>query len=540
MEEKSIFREKHKNHLLRALHYLKKALFSRLVITILVIFLQAFFLAESFLELRDYWPGISILLNLLVAALVIYVINRDINPAFKLTWIIPICAVPMLGALLYFWVEANLPTKGVRREVNSREAEIRPYLHQDPAVREKLNTVTCSMSSISRYMEHIGNYPTYQHTETKYFSSGEELWPDMMAELEKAEHYIFLEYFIISEGKVWDAVLELLKRKMAQGVEVKLLYDGVCALYYLPYGYLKKLHVQGVDARVFLPVLPIISTHQNSRDHRKILVIDGKVAYTGGVNLADEYMNLKRVHGYWKDNAVRLRGEAVKTFLLMFLQMWNVSNPANSKGYIPGEYLRYLQLIPPQELQEDASPEPAGFVMPYGDGPNNGEELAENVYLDMMNRSNRYIHITSPYFIVDNEVLTALKYAAKRGNDVRLIIPHIPDKKMTFDVARTFYPELLSAGVRIYEYTPGFIHAKTLVSDDNKAVVGSVNFDFRSFYHHYECGVYFYMDPVVACVEEDFQKALAQSQEVTMEYYRAIPWYSRLCGHVLKLFAPLL
>jgi cardiolipin synthase len=506
---------------------------------VVLVLAQILLIGESFYRLKDYWSGISVLLNLLSAVLVIYIVNRDQNPAFKLTWVIPICAFPMLGALLYFWVETNIPTKGIKQEVSKRVAETKPYQKQDERIRRQLNELSCSMTSVSRYAEAVGNYPTFQNTGLTYFGLGEDAYQDMLVELEKAEKYIFLEYFIISEGMMWNSILKILKKKIAEGVEVKLLYDGVCALYYLPSGYQKKMIAEGVDTRVFVPVIPIFSTHQNNRDHRKIMVIDGKTAYTGGINLADEYINHKSRLGHWKDNALKLQGDAVKTFTLMFLQMWNVSNPENNNGYIPGEYLKYLPKTQDEEKEQRRYPN-GGYIMPYGDGPNSVHNLAENVYLDMINRSNKYIHIMSPYFIVDHEMLTSLTYAAQRGNDVRMILPHIPDKKITYDVARTFYPFLLAAGVKIYEYTPGFIHAKTVVSDDNKAAVGSINMDFRSLYHHYECGVYLYLDPAVQEIEADFQKTMMCSQEVTLEYYRAIPWYKRLVGYIIKLFAPLL
>lgn len=543
MNEKSQIVQKGRIHLARLLRYLKKIIFSRLVITALIILFQIFFLAESFLRLRDYWSGISALLDFVSAASIIYIINKDENPAFKLTWIIPICAFPMLGVLLYFWVQMNIPTRGIKRRVAMRISETKPYFHQNQTIRNILNHMSCSMTSVSRYAEQVGQFPTYQNTLVTYFSTGEEMFDDLLKELEKAKKYIFLEFFIIAEGFMWESILDLLKRKIAEGVEVKLLYDGICSLYYLPYGYLKKMRESGIDTRVFLPVVPIFSTHQNGRDHRKIIIVDGNVGYTGGVNLADEYINKKTRLGYWKDTAIKLEGDAVRTFLLMFLQMWNVSNPENKNGYVPGEYLKYLSqdnVLNKTDCIEEGKEKESGFVMPYGDGPHSEHNLAENIYLDMINRANQYVHIMSPYFIVDHEMLTALKYAAERGNDVKIIIPHIPDKKITFNVARTFYPTLLASGIKIYEYTPGFIHAKSLVSDNNKAVVGSINMDFRSLYHHYECGVYIYGVDAVQKVELDFDKTIAVSQEVTLEYYRTIPWYDRLSGYVLKLFSPLL
>lgn len=530
----------------KLLRKLNKVIFSRLVITIVLVAGQAFFLFATFYWLGRYMPVISVLLTTLSGILLIYVVNRDIDPAFKLTWVIPLCLFPLLGGLLYLYVEGDFITHAFKRTVNRRIEEGIPYLEQNKEIRERLNEKTCSMSAISRYVERIGGFPTYGNTRVTYFPSGEDKFADLLPELERAEHFILMEYFIIYEGTVWDSILEILKRKAAEGVEVKLMYDGTCAINGLPRKYEEKLKAAGIDVRVFLPAVPFFSTYQNNRDHRKILVIDGKMAYNGGINLADEYANRRHPYGHWKDTAVKVEGDAVRSYTMMFLSLWYSIGPESSKKYIPGDYLKYLPQTPlpdgknlPPSEEEGKFPRD-GYVMPYGDGPNSKHALAENVYMDMLNRANRYIHIMTPYFINDNAMMRAFKYAAERGTEVKLIVPHIPDKKIIYDVTRTNYPVLLRAGVKVYEYTPGFVHAKQVVADDNKAVVGSINFDFRSLYHHFECATYAYRNPVVADVEADFQKTLEECQEVTMEYYMAIPWYHRLLGKVLNFFAPLL
>ncbi len=530
----------------KLLKYLKKVVFSRLVITIVLVLLQAFFLFASFYWLSNYWPVISVILNLLSIILLVYVVNRDLNPAFKLSWAIPMCVFPLFGGLLYLYVEGNLATIAIKKSINRRIEETRPYLQQDKEIRKRLNEKSCSLSAVSRYVENAGGFPTYDNTKIRYFPFGEDKFADLLQELEKAEHFIFLEYFIIYEGATWESVLEILKRKAACGVEVRLMYDGTCAINGLPKGYENRLQAAGIRTRIFLPAVPLFSTHQNHRDHRKILVIDGRVAYNGGINLADEYANITHPYGCWKDTAVKIEGDAVKSFTVMFLQLWYSIGPESNKKYVPGDYLKYLPEPPAGKepaIEEDGKAKGKsedGYVMPYGDGPNSSHNLAENVYLDIMNRANRYIHVMTPYFINDNDVVRAFKYAAERGTDVKLIVPHIPDKRIIYDVTRTYYVALLRAGVRIYEYTPGFVHAKVVVSDDNKAVVGSINFDFRSLYHHFECATYIYRNPVIADIEADFQKTLESCQEVTMEYYKAIPWQHRLLGKVLNLFAPLL
>lgn len=530
----------------KLLRNLKRVVFSRLVITSVLVLAQAYFLFSTFYLLSSYMPIISIILTALSGILLIYVVNRDIDPAFKLTWAIPMCLFPLFGGLLYLYVETNFITIAIKKIINRRLEEGKPYLEQEREIRNRLHEKPCSMSAISRYTENAGGFPTYENTKVSYFPCGEDKFADLLLALRKAERFILIEYFIIREGTIWNSILEILKQKAAAGVEVKLMYDGTCAINKLPKKYEEKIRADGIDVRVFLPVVPFFSTYQNHRDHRKILVIDGKVAYSGGINLADEYANITHPYGHWKDTAIKVEGDAVRSYTMMFLQLWYSIGPESSPNFLPGDYLKYLpEKLPkkqePPKIQDNARGIPeGGYVMPYGDGPHSGHALAENVYLDLMNRANRYIHVMTPYFINDNETIRAFKYAAERGTDVKLILPHIPDKKAIYDVTRNAYPVLLRAGVKVYEYTPGFIHAKVVVSDDNKAVVGSINFDFRSLYHHFECAAYIYRNPVIEEIEADFQKTLKACQEVTMEYYRAIPLYHRLIGKVLNFFAPLL
>lgn len=338
-----------------------------------------------------------------------------------------------------------------------------------------------------------------------------------------------MEYFIIERGIMWDTILDILKEKVKEGVEVRVMYDGMCSILLLPYNYPKELESFGIKAKMFAPIVPFLSTTQNNRDHRKIVVIDGKTAFTGGVNLADEYINLVERFGHWKDVAVKVTGDAVRSFTIMYLQMWNVSEQGSEN------YEAYVKNIVYEEpLYHD------GFVIPYGETPTRSTEVGKTVYQSMINGSTKYVHIMTPYFIVGREFLDCMRYAAHRGVEVAMILPHIPDKKVVYFIARTFYPELIQAGIKVYEYTPGFIHAKIFVSDDQCATVGTINLDYRSFYHHFECGAYFYDNSVVAKVEEDFQDTLLECQEITMDYYKKIPLYQKLIGRVSRFIAPLL
>lgn len=506
-----------------------KIIFSRTLIIILMILLQILVLFSSFTWLGNYlhyiWEGMS----LLGALLIIYIVNRDEPAEFKLSWIIPICAFPVLGALIYLFVISNAGGIGLKAKMSIRMKETEGLLSTSSKTQDEIDKCPDYFKGFTRYMEQEAGYPAYHNSTAVYYPVGEDKFADLLAELRKARKYIFLEYFIVERGIMWNAVLDILKEKVKEGVEVRVMYDGMCSILKLPYKYPEELRKYGIKAKMFAPIMPFLSTNQNNRDHRKIVVIDGKVAFTGGVNLADEYINEVEVYGHWKDVAVKVTGDAVRSFTVMFLRMWNVSEKGSEK------YEKYLKNIEYEKpLYHD------GFVIPYGETPTMKQEVAKTVYQSMINSAVKYVHIMTPYFIVEREFLDSMRFAAERGVEVSMILPHIPDKKIVYYIARTYYPELLAAGIRVYEYTPGFVHAKTFVSDDISATVGTINLDYRSFYHHFECGAYFFDNKVVGKVEEDFQNTLLKCQEVTVDYYRKIPVYQKIIGIVFKLFAPLM
>lgn len=511
------------------LRYVFKIVFSRTLIIILMLLLQILVLLGSFQWLDQYlsyiWEG----MNFLGAILIIYIINKDEPTEFKLSWIIPICVFPIFGALIYIFVVGNFGGIGLRARLEKCMKESEGLLVTAPETNTAVEKCTASFRGFAHYMEHTVGFPVYHNSKARYYPLGEDKFEDLLIELRKAEKYIFLEYFIIERGIMWNAVLDILKEKVKEGVEVRVMYDGMCSLLLLPYGYPKKLKQYGIKAKMFSPIVPFLSTTQNNRDHRKILVIDGKVAFTGGVNLADEYINKTVRFGHWKDIAVKITGDAVRSFTVMFLQMWNVYEKEEE------DYASYLEDVVYEEpLYHD------GFVIPYGETPTRKTEVAKTVYESIINAANQYVHIMTPYFIVDREFLDSMKFAAGRGVEVSMILPHIPDKKIVYYIARTCYPELLRAGIKVYEYMPGFVHAKAFASDDICAVVGTVNLDYRSFFHHFECGAYFYENSVVGKVEEDFQDTLLKCQEITLDYYKKIPMYQKLIGRVFKLLAPLM
>lgn len=513
----------------RFINYACKIIFSRTLIIFLMIILQVLVLFFSATWLRNYlhfiWEGMTVLGGFLI----IYIINRDEPTEFKLTWIIPICLFPVLGALIYVFMISNAGGIGLKVKTGIRMKETEGLLVSGSETREAVKQCPPSFQGFTHYMEHTAGYPTYHQSTAVYYPLGQDKFEDLLLELKRAERFIFLEYFIVERGIMWNAVLDILKEKVKEGVEVRVMYDGMCSIVLLPHNYPEELKQYGIRAKMFAPIMPFLSTNQNNRDHRKIVVIDGKVAFTGGVNLADEYINRKTVYGHWKDVAVKITGDAVRSFTVMFLQMWNVSEKGSEN------YERYLQ-----DITFDAPLCHDGFVIPYGETPTMKQEVAKTVYASVINSASRYVHIMTPYFIVDREFLDSMRYAAERGVEVAMILPGIPDKKVVYYIARTFYPELLRAGIRVYEYVPGFVHAKTFVSDDSSATVGTVNLDYRSFYHHFECGAYFYDNQVVAKVEEDFQNTLLKCEEVTEEYYWRIPLIQKMIGRISRLFAPLM
>ena len=397
-----------------------------------------------------------------------------------------------------------------------------------------LPLLSASGGNLVRYMNQYGRFPAYENTGARYFPLGDDMFPVLLEELKKAEHFIFMEYFIVEHGVMWDAILQVLETKVAEGVEVRFMYDGMGNLFTLPHGYEKAMQEKGIQCKIFAPVRPALSSYQNNRDHRKICVIDGHTAFTGGVNLADEYINQRVRFGHWKDNAIRLKGDAVNNFTVMFLQMWDVCVKKLDSDFDYSRYLDTGDYFHAPELNMD------GFSIPFSDSPIDGEPVGHQLYLDIIYQARKYVYIMTPYLVLDDDMITALTYAAKRGVDTVIIMPHIPDKKSAFMLAHSYYTELIEAGVKVYEYLPGFVHSKTFVSDGEKAVVGSVNMDFRSQYLNFECGVYIYENPVVKDIRYDFDETLKKCVRMTKESVDALPTLHKFCGKAMRLIAPLM
>ncbi len=499
----------------------------RVVITALLIVLQALLLFGFIWKLDNYFVYFyagSVLLSLLIT---LGIINSKSNPAYKIAWLIPILLFPVFGGLVYLLFGSDRTGRYLRKKLQGIGTEMDNVIGEAHR-RSGAEQLPPDAANQSRYISHCAYCPPYQNTTTEYLPLGEVKFERMVEELKKAKHYIFLEYFIIQEGKMWNTILDILRQKAAEGVDVRVIYDDMGCIMILPTGYDKTLEQMGIKCRIFNPFVPILSSRFNTRDHRKICVIDGNVGFTGGINLADEYINAYEKHGHWKDTSILLKGEAVFNLTVMFLSMWDYLDGTTGKT----DYSRYY----PTVWDENAK----GYVQPFADNPLDDEAVGETVYLNLINKAKRYVYITTPYLILSSEMFTALTSAAKCGVDVRIITPHVPDKWYVHAVSRSHYQPLIEAGVKIYEYTPGFIHAKTFVVDDDYAVVGTINLDYRSLYLHFECAVWMYQTPSVAQVRDDFFKTQQISQEITLEECRSLSFPRRLGRSVLRVFAPLM
>lgn len=502
-------------------------LFSRFLVIALLLVVQVALLIGVYGWLNEYVSFFSAFMAVFTLLMIIYLFNCEMDATAKLTWMFMIALFPLPAACFLSFTQTNAGHAKIKKRVEELIGRTKGAIAQSEDVIRQVKEDGSGVAALSAYLNRGGCYPLFDHTEVTYFPLGEEKFAAMLEELKKAETYIFMEYFIIEEGYMWGRILEVLIEKAKAGVDVRVMYDGMCEVSLLPSDYTKLLSERGIKAKAFSPIIPVVSSHYNYRDHRKILVIDGKVAFNGGVNLADEYINRVEKYGHWKDTALMIKGEAAKSFALLFLQMWNIDERAP-------EFLPYLQ-------DGGYRPEhPSGYVMPFGDCPLDDDKAGETVYMDILNRANTYVHIMTPYLILDGELTMALKYAAQRGVDVKLILPGIPDKKAAYALAKSHYQELLGAGVKIYEYTPGFVHAKVFVSDDIKAVVGTINLDYRSLYHHFECGTFLYRTECIAKIEQDFQDTLKKCRVVTPESIKKEKMSYKLMGSFMKFIAPLM
>lgn len=506
---------------------IKTIIYGRTAMILLGFLMQLLLLIIGYTQLRNYSYLFYAVFLSIGGASVLYIYNMRGNPDMKLAWMLPLSVFPVFGAIFFTTIIMQPGITVMYNRLKKLSQYTKEYITADKGVWERLRGISPHMSQLARYLWNCDNSPVYENTQVTYFPMGELQFPAMLEEMKKAEKYIFVEFFIVCEGRMWDEVHEVLREKAAQGVEVRLMYDGTNVMLNLPNFYAGELEKEGIRCRMFSPIKPIFSPHYNNRDHRKVLVMDGKVAFTGGINLADEYINEKNRFGHWKDTGAMIKGDAVERFTYMFLEMWNMSEK-NQESY--EKYVRPDNVSCPTD----------GFVIPYSVCPMGQERVGERVYLDIINTAHTYVHIMTPYLILDHQMITALTYAARRGVEVVIIMPHIPDKRYAFDLAKTYYNQLLEAGVQIWEYEPGFVHAKIFVSDDEKAVVGTVNLDYRSLYHHFECGLILYRNSQVALMEQDIRETLQKCIEQKPEDYKKLKLTDRALGRLMRLVAPLM
>ena len=496
---------------------------TRIIISALLLLLQLLFLFYVVYDITAKSASLYILSIIAGAVTVIYILNRRGNPDHKIEWIIFILVFPVFGISVFLLWGGGRVMPHQRKKMEKCESHYLPFLKEDENVRDKLRYYDMFHSRQADYLSSESGYPLYGNTETEYLSPGEKILEKMLLELEKAQKYIFIEFFILAEGYMWDEVHKILSQKVKEGVEVRIIFDDFGSIKRQHKNFIGNLRAEGIAVSVFNPIKPSMNIFMNNRSHRKIVVIDGKTAFTGGFNIGDEYINRMVRFGLWHDSGIMLKGEAVKSFLAMFCCMWEFTTK---------------QQLDINSYFADYKVGDVGFVIPYCDDPLNEKNPAEGIYMQILNTAQKYVYITSPYLIIDNTMISILRMAAKSGIDVRIVTPHIPDKWYVHPVTQYNYLELLEAGVRIYEYTPGFIHSKLFVSDDKIATVGTVNMDYRSFVFHFECGAWICDNDTVLDIKKEFESVLAKSEEIKIDEWKKRPARMRFKQAILHIFAP--
>ena len=504
------------------------ALTSRMFLVMLAIVAQLAWMMVYFTVLQESYELINIISMTIAVIVALFIVNKYDNPSYKTAWLLLVLILPLLGILFYIFFGNKRPMRRMKRVMEPEIAKVRELKEQDRETIYQLEKKDPHLGSLSKYIMNTAGDPVFTGSDTKYYPSGEGCFEDMLTELRGAKKYIFIEYFIIAEGYMWSAVLSILRDKIKEGVDVRVIYDDFGCLKYLPRKYYKKLIEMGIKTIVFNRFYPIFSVIQNNRDHRKFFIVDGHTAFTGGLNLADEYINKIEKFGYWKDGCLRVKGSAVWPMTLTFISMWNSYSD---------DKLTDLDQYRPDVHKKSVYTGP-GFVQPYQDSPIDDEPVGENVYLNIIQNAVKYVYIFTPYLIIDHDCIESLRSAARRGVDVKIILPGIPDKKIIYGVTKTYFHDLLAAGVKIYLYKPGFIHSKCFVSDDKVATVGSINMDFRSLYLHFENGVVLYNTLSVADVKKDALETINVSEEVPENFREGITW--GIISSVARLLAPMM
>ncbi len=519
-----------------------KMLLSRRTLVILLLILQLWFAVYLIWHASVRYNVAGMLFNIFSIIVVMYIVNRTDNESFKLSWVVFVLTAPFVGGALYFMFRLQSSAHGVRKRMRNCQRFTREALKQDEEVRREVAMISPAWVDQINYLIDVPGYPVYNQTETKFLSDGREYFNQLLAAVKTAERYIFIEIFIIRRGWMWDTLESALVERANVGIDVRLIYDDMGCFMSLPNNFDKKMRARGIKCVKFNPFRPFWSTLQNNRDHRKIISIDGKIAFTGGINFADEYVDKVRRFGHWKDAGIMLCGEGAWTFAVLFLEMWNAvtSSYEDIVFFKPDlDHHRNAWRNIPQNRQPEQKQAEHGYVQPYADSPIDNENTGEYVYRRIISNARKYIYITTPYLILDHTLISSLELSAKCGVDIRIITPAVPDKKLVYLTTRSYYKQLLHAGVRIYEYTPGFIHSKIFVSDDVTATVGTANFDFRSLYLNFECGVLLHRSPAVDIIKRDFLETLEKCREITPSdcrtnlFIRAVQMFMRFAAPLM-------
>lgn len=501
---------------------------SRFILSALLILSQLMLFIYFIIRLQKYIQYYFIVSAVFSVSFMMYMANRHERNEFKIAWFIPLMIFPLCGIAFYYLYHTDTGERRAKKALEISKKQVRSVV--GPLCTDgKLQQEYPEIRDLQTYLERQG-FPPYKNNRIDYLSSGESFFADFMNALKNAEKYIFIETFILKVEESWVEILKVLEEKAKEGVEVRVMYDAFGSQLASARTYVRFLESKHIKVCIFNPMIPVFTTRQNSRNHRKIYIIDGTSCYCGGLNIANEYFNCgSNRFSYWKDNAVKISGEAVKSFTMMFLQDWNMQMGCKN----PDKYGDYLNI----SYEKYDTP---GIAVPYGDDSYNNEDIAENVYLYLVNTARKYIHITSPYVLLDAQFMEALLFAAKRGIEVKLVVPSVPDHFITFCIGKTFLKTLVDNGIEVYLYRNGFIHAKTFVVDDVTATVGSINLDYRSFFHHFECGLVLHASPVIADIEKDFQDMVNDSDEMKTGDYEKLPLIQRIVGRSFKVFAPLM
>ncbi|WP_018142658.1 cardiolipin synthase [Alloscardovia criceti] len=474
-------------------------------------------------EQRIAWA--SSVLSAIAFFVILYIVGRDTNSAFKITWIIFIGVIPIVGLIVYFLFGTPTATRRSKDAFNKNHKELSQQLSKNPQLLAQLDATDKGIANQFRYLQNQENFPVYSNTDVQFFADATDGLTAQLEDLAQAQDFIFMDYHAIEDGASFHKIATILQERAHAGVEVRIVYDEVGSLGFINRKFVSKMNAMGIQCKVFNPLHPVLNIFMNNRDHRKITVIDGKVGFTGGYNLANEYFNLVNPFGHWKDTGVRLQGDAVQSLTASFLEMWHYADKDQE------DFSAYLTI-------HEYTAQHTGFIAPYADTPTDNAFTSENVYLNAIKNAKESVYIATPYFIISDEMNRELSLAAQRGVDVHIITPGIPDKKLIYRVTRSYYGRLTSHGVHIHEYTPGFIHEKQVLIDDELAIVGTINFDYRSLYHHFENAVLFYGYDAIAQVKQDFQQTIAVSEDVS-ERYSDKASLTQFADIILRLLAPL-